>query len=585
MNNDFYAQGQNMLRTDNPIRLKWLIAAICATKFLSACGGHERASVEPNEQDEPERWSTLPDDYVPCADQEGQCNFTGSVKLAYGVSGNFAALTLAGPFDCNNGNSIFGDLAPTVVKSCYIPRSALSAPEVGALASTPLAAITPLAATTAYSSLATAKFAATSDDIPNPDRGFYRWVGGDLVTGFNLNSVQSAYDAGYRLVMGKVQLDAYRNSDLPASFLSALSSRFASLRSAGMKVTLLFNYDFTSGGNDASATQIKRHLEQLKPVLMANADVIPYMRAGFIGAWGEWHSSKSGNSCGYNSGTTPCATADANRAVVRDALLSNVPLSTQIGFRYPADLIKWYPSAKQQRRAGVHNDCFLAGPTDTGTYQTNDQRKYVKTLSANTAFGGENCEASTPLRMSCDDILTEGPAYHLAWLNNNDFAGFISSWRNGGCLNTVSAFMGYRLQLDGVTHDRLVARGGRLSVLVNLRNVGWAKVFTARQLVVTLVHRVTGATIRAAGGDLSTLPSQATSSSTIRVVSRIPVNAATGDYDVYLSAPDVFTTTASDPRFAIRFANANQIENGQVWESTTGRFKVGTTVTVPQRNY
>jgi hypothetical protein len=104
------------------------------------------------------------------------------------------------------------------------------------------------------------------------------------VNGFDLASVQSAYNAGQRLVFAKVQLDSYRTSDLPSSFLSSLSARFASVRSAGMKVSLLFNYDFGAGGNDASPAQIKRTSEQLKPVLEANADVIPFMRAGFIGA-------------------------------------------------------------------------------------------------------------------------------------------------------------------------------------------------------------------------------------------------------------------------------------------------------------
>lgn len=186
--------------------------------------------------------------------------------------------------------------------------------------------------------------------------------------------MQGAYANGLRLVQASVSLADYRNTDLPASFLSALGNRLAAVRSAGMKATLLFAYDFTGSGNGASADRIKRHLEQLKPVLIANADVIPYMHAGFIGAWGEWHSSKSGNSCGYNSGNTSCDTTNANRLVVHDALLANVPTTTQIGFRYPADLQRWYPAGDGPARAGSSNDCFLAGPTDSGTYTEPGQR-------------------------------------------------------------------------------------------------------------------------------------------------------------------------------------------------------------------
>ena len=428
--------------------------------------------------------------------------------------------------------------------------------------------------------LASAAFSSTGTDFPNPDRGFFGWSGNDFLNGFDAGSAQVAYNAGQRLVLAKVQLDAYRGTDITESMLVALDGRFGELRSLGLKATLLFNYDFSAGGNDASAAQIKRHLEQLKPVLAANADVIPYMRAGFVGAWGEWHSSKSGNSCGYNSGTTTCATADINRAIVRDALLANVPATTQIGFRMPADLIKWYPSATQQSRAGMHNDCFLSGPSDTGTYTSTAQRSYVQALTAKTAFGGETCTGEQPARNSCSDILAEGPAYHLAWFNSSDWAGYITAWRNGGCLAKVSSSMGYRLQLDGVSHDTSVARGGSVVVNVDLRNVGWARMFTARKLVVTLRNRSTGATISGSGGDLSALTPQATSSSRVAVGVAIPADALAGDYDVYLSAPDIFPTTAGNTRYAVRFANADNASLGQAWDATTARFKAGQTLKI-----
>jgi hypothetical protein len=399
------------------------------------------------------------------------------------------------------------------------------------------------------------------------------------VSGFDLGSVQAAYSAGQRLVLGTVQLSSYRTSDLPASFLSTLGANLAALRSAGMKTTLKFSYDETAGGNDASAAQIKRHLEQLKPVLAANADVIPYMRAGFIGAWGEWHSSQSGNSCGYNSGSTSCATADANRLIVRDALLANVPSTTQISFRFPADLQKWYPSATQQSRVGSGNDCFLAGPSDSGTYTDSSQRPYVQALSANTGFGGETCDnAEAPVRTTCADILSEGAQYHVAWLNGNYSPLLLNAWKSAGCYAQVSRSMGYRFQLDALSHDTQVARGGSVAVAVDLRNVGWARMFSARQLVVTLKHKTSGALITGAAGDLRTLASQSSSSTRISVGVSIPAGAQTGDYDVYLSAPDVFSSTAGNASFAVRFANADS--GAQAWDASNARFKVGTTLTV-----
>lgn len=549
--------------------------------------------------------TALPTGFVQCAGEWSAttCNFTGTTLLAYGANGSYMTASVRGPFDCSTGNAVIGDPVPGVAKACYVSAAALSSVATAPTTTTTTTTTSPTTTTTTTPSTtngstatspATAvnsgtsgvqgsvSFTSTTADIPNPDRGFYGWAGNDFVNGYDSGSVQSAYNAGQRLVMAKIQLDAYRSTDLPDSFLTTLNSRLASVRSAGMKAVPLFNYDFGASGNDASPAQIKRHLEQLKPVLEANADVIPFMRAGFIGAWGEWHSSASGSSCiGTNAGKVSCASADANRAIVRDALLANVPATTQIGFRYPSDLMKWYPSATQQNRAGMHNDCFQAGPTDSFTYTNTSQRTYIQALTDNTAFGGENCNnAETPLRNTCADILSEGKAYHLSWLNASDWSGFISAWKNGGCYAEVSRSMGYRLQLDALSHDTQVTKGGSLAVNVDLRNVGWARVFSERKLVVTLKHKTSGATISGSAGNLRNLSPQASSSTRVSVGVAIPAGAQAGDYDVYVSAPDIFTSTAGNPKFSVRFANADNASSAQTWDAGSGMFKTGSSVTI-----
>ncbi|MFY7913073.1 MAG: DUF4832 domain-containing protein, partial [Rubrivivax sp.] len=154
------------------------------------------------------------------------------------------------------------------------------------------------------------------------------------------------------------------------------------------------------------------------------------------------------------------------------------------------------------------------------------------------------------------------------------------AWKSGGCYAQVSGFMGYRVQLDSATHDTQVARGGTLPLSVNLRNVGWSRMFSDRAVVVQLRHKSTGAVITARAGNLATLAPQATASTALAVSVTIPADAATGDYDVFLSAPDVFPATAGDPRFSVRFANADNSGAGQTWDAAGARFKLGTTVRV-----
>jgi Domain of unknown function (DUF4832)/Domain of unknown function (DUF4874) len=511
------------------------------------------------------------------------------MHILYGAV--LAACALAG---CGGGSGTESSSAPSNAPSAAPGAAATAAdpavPAASAGAATPAPpvasssqpapAISP--SPPASASVTSITLASTTADFANPERGFYGWAGNDFVTQYDAGSVRAAKTAGQSLVLARVDLGNYRTTDLPAAWLTQLGNNFANVRAAGMKTTLLFSYDFTAGGNDATAAQIKRHTEQLKPVLAANADVIPFMRAGFIGAWGEWHSSQAGNSCGYNAPAgTSCAAADASRVIIRDALLANMPATTQIGFRYPVDLQKWYPSATQQSRAGIHNDCFLAGPTDSGTFEDPTTRPYAKALTNQTAYGGETCEnADTPVRNTCADILKEGAEYHLAWLSGDYAPSVLNKWKADGCYAEVSRSMGYRLQLDAASHAPEGLAGQSITVDIDLRNVGWARIFSARKLQASFINNATGERFSAAAGNLQTLSPQATATTRQTITVPVPAGAAKGSYTLHLSAPDVHTATASDAKFAVRFANADDAAKGQAWDAASGLFKVGTQLTV-----
>jgi hypothetical protein len=184
------------------------------------------------------------------------------------------------------------------------------------------------------------------------------------------------------------------------------------------------------------------------------------------------------------------------------------------------------------------------------------------------------------MRDTCADILREGAQYHLAWLNINYAPAYINKWKADGCFAQVSRTMGYRLQLDAASHAPEAAAGQAVTVNVDLRNVGWARLFSARKLVATFKHSATGATFSAAAGNLQTLSSQATTSTRMSITVPVPANAAQGNYTLYLSAPDIHSATAADTRFALRFANADDAAQGQAWDATSAMFKAGTTLTV-----
>lgn len=75
---------------------------------------------------------------------------------------------------------------------------------------------------------------------------------------------------------------------------NAMQAFFDKLRELGMKAVLRFAYEQEFSGRAISGPtveDIRVHTAQLKPFLEKNKDVIQVVQAGFIGAWGEWHSS------------------------------------------------------------------------------------------------------------------------------------------------------------------------------------------------------------------------------------------------------------------------------------------------------
>ncbi|MEZ5739760.1 MAG: DUF4832 domain-containing protein [Burkholderiaceae bacterium] len=419
------------------------------------------------------------------------------------------------------------------------------------------------------------RFSPLQGPLANPERGLAGWAF-DLARPW-AQGIAAEARAGYRLQRSHIQLDDFRTRDLSPAFLARLEQGFAIVREAGVKVIPRFSYNSPAadfllrlGAADAALPQVLRHIEQLGPVMRANADVIAYLEAGFIGAWGEWHSSGSGLD-------SPTA-----KAQVRDALLAHFPGDRFILFRDPADLRRWYPdpAAAAAARMGMHNDCFLSGDTDADTYPDPTLRDYAAGLARQAPFGGETC-AHTPLRTRCDQVLAEGARYRLTWLNRyGAMAKFEPAWRAQGCHARVLASIGYRFELVSLTHPSQVDPASGVSMRLGLRNTGWSRLHNRRALVVGFSEVDTGERIehRLEALDATQwLPGPP--ASLIEQTLVVPAPPA-GRWRISLGLPDPAPSLAADVRYAIRFANADQVPDGARWDAALGRFDTGAVVSV-----
>ena len=431
----------------------------------------------------------------------------------------------------------------------------------------------------------------TSDNttvFKNPERGFTEELNGK-VTESNpyrvKNQISSNWGKRDCMTMPVVlyNFGNFKSQDLPDKILSGFDEDMQTLRDMGLKCVLRFAYtERESDKKDAKPEWVKRHLEQLKPHLAANADVIYVLEAGFVGVWGEWYYSEN-----YGNETQHVT---ANRRKVIEYLFENAPEDRFILFRYPMIQQEYLRdkqplteaegfSGTQKARMGCHNDAFLHDWGNMGTYASDDEdddpamRQYVATQTLYVPNGGEtNIDDDDKL---AEKRYVEAPSemskYHWSFCGSTYATPVTSRWRNSGLFDTLNIHMGYRYNMVNGEYSDEVAPEGKMNVTIRVRNDGYAPIYNKRTAYIVLK-----------GADTYVLPLQSDPRrwlpngvvSAINEQVDIPQNAKEGTYQLYLWLPDEYESIKNDPRYAVRLANKD------VWDSETGMNKLNASVTV-----
>lgn len=405
-----------------------------------------------------------------------------------------------------------------------------------------------------------------SDELfVNPERGFYRPLShrGEYEP-LNVSQLRAIRDDGYSLIYRSYYLPQYREVDLSERILSVIDTDFNVMREAGLKSILRIRYSLQIGEPDAPLHIVKRHLDQLKPILNKHYDVIAVMQAGFIGAWGEWHAS------------TNDLTSLENKTEILKKILEVLPLDRMTQLRYPSDKIYIYkteePLSFEQAynrsdiaRTGHHNDCFLASPIDVGTYRISPEfeKKYLHKDTRFVPMGGETCRVREGERYRCETALLELEQMRWSYLNNAYYRGILDTWIDEGCMEEVNMRLGYRFELLRGRYSAQVARGGGLWFELHLHNYGWAAPFNPRMFEVLLRSETDGSLYSVVmpddprlwlGGDTITVSMEL----------GIPEDMPPGRYELLVHFPDPTEQLYGRPEYSIRLANR------AVWEPNTG---------------
>jgi hypothetical protein len=390
----------------------------------------------------------------------------------------------------------------------------------------------------------------------NPERGFYRTV--NLITGSDFEWVR---EQGSTVAHSYARLDDYRESDIEASFLADLENGFGAARAAGIKIILRFAYNFgpyPDSDPDASKDWILRHLE---PVLQNNADVIAVMQAGFIGAWGEWHSS-----------TNNLLDDPQDKFDILEAILAALPAERMVQLRYPPYKDEGYDgpltdaeayTGTSASRIGHHNDCFLASDTDWGTWPSDaiePWKEYVAQDTLYVTMGGETCNVNPP-RSDCPTALAEMERFHYSYINDGYHPDVVAGWESQGCREEMEQRLGYRFVAGDFTYAPEAPPGGVLPFDLRIMNAGWAAPYNPRPLRIVLDG---AARYEAHVAEADVRWWMAGEAVRLDLRLQLPSAIEPGTYDLALWLPDAAEGLQDDGRYSIRLANEG------VWDEARG---------------
>lgn len=292
------------------------------------------------------------------------------------------------------------------------------------------------------------KFTHADRILRNPSRGFYIQLDSSKVS-----KIEKIKEQDVRLVLVAFDLADYRDTKIPKEKLEELNSMLQALRENGIKAIVRAAYGFEdTGDNDAdSLERVREHILPFAECLNENSDVILCVQAGFLGPWGEWHSSK------FLTGTKE-EQSQVRKNVVKElaAALSDEII---INLRRPRFIREAIEAGIAPERLGYHDDGLLATESDYGTYDDPQYDReaelaYLATAGLSGINGGEMPKVSD--YSDSENAILEFPKLHLTYLNLKYNEEVLENWKqsewNGqNAFDYISNRLGYRFWVTNIT--------------------------------------------------------------------------------------------------------------------------------------
>lgn len=374
--------------------------------------------------------------------------------------------------------------------------------------------------------------------------------------------------------------NTFRSGPISAAYLQHIQNDMDLVRNKGFKMILRFAYTFNDPApwNDAPESIVMSHIDQLSPYIQNNADIIAILEAGFIGRWGEWHTSSNGL---------------ANTATMKNILfklLDVLPESRNIVIRYqqakkdifgisePIGDVEAF-NRSNRSRTGHLNECLLASEDDWGTYWPLDpasldsQKAYLNQENKYLPQEGETCNCNPP-RSDCNVAVKELEKMRWSALNRDFIECVLNSWITQGCYDGIAKRLGYRFRLLTSEIPRSVKIDSILKLNLVFKNDGFASPYNAHDVELVFRSKTSGLVTRIKLDEdpRKLLPDSSAIKLNVKV--HLPLSLTLEEYDLLINFPDPEKSLSSNPSYSIRMANEN------VWEANTGYNSLLTSVTI-----
>ena len=450
--------------------------------------------------------------------------------------------------------------------------------------------------------------------LRNPERGFRFEIGvgkipADLVKFPNVRDhwpFDRYKDDGVTMSQAYCYLTQYTESDIPQEKLDALQADFDRARREGYKFLFRFAYEFNETSPGPTLERTLSHIEQLKDIVRRNSDVIYVLQTGWVGLWGEFHTSVHGIN------KDPEAVVKIMKATLD--MLPDDRVTMMRCMRYKETVMNGLGGNREvtagtahtlapEARIGFFNDGTLANYWDGGTFldppyaapgnpefdRVVRESPYIP-VDGELFWNGEWTDLNyshgldAAKRLNLHHYSTLSLVHGFSELDQTPEKGAIDEWKKSRftaelatqsglpfdpayfegaphrtAFEYIRDHLGYRLALKSADFTSELAAGEPFKASLLLENYGFAApvnprkpVFVFRKADGTVLEKNVGSDMRnwrtgEIGFDFSTdLPA--------------------GEYELAIAFPDARGTLANRPEYAIRLATEMPVreENGRL---------------------